>query len=65
MSLKSKLFEMYYEKSYTTETERVACEMYHAISNIVEILIEESKEHIDKKEAIEQIREEIKVINRI
>lgn len=65
MSLKSKLFEMYYEKSYTTDIERVSCEMYHAISNIVEILIEESKEHIDKKEAIEQIREEIKVINRI
>lgn len=65
MNIKSKLIEMYYEKSYTTDMERVACEMYYAISNVVEILIEESKEHIDKKEAIEQIREEMKVINRI
>lgn len=65
MNIKSKLIEMHYEKSYTTDMERVACEMYYAISNVVEILIEESKEHIDKKEAIEQIREEMKVINRI
>lgn len=65
MSLKSKLLEMYYEKSYTTEMERVACEMYNAICNVVEILIEESKFHIDSKEAVEQIREEMKVINRV
>ena len=65
MSLKRKLFDMYEEKSYTTEMERVACEMYNAICNVVEILIEESKFHIDSKEAVEQIREEMKVINRI
>ena len=65
MSLKSKLLEMYYEKSYTTDIERVACEMYNAICNVVEILIEESKFHIDSKEAIEQIREEMNVINKI
>ena len=65
MSLKSKLLEMYYEKSYTAEMERMACEMYYAISNVVEILIEESKFHIDSKEAIEQIREEMNVINKI
>ena len=65
MSLKSKLLEMYYEKSYTTNIERVTCEMYNAISNVVEILIEESKCHIDSKEAVEQIREEMKVVNRI
>ena len=65
MSLKSKLLEMYYEKSYTTDIERVTCEMYYAISNVVEILIEESKFHIDSKEVIEQIREEMNVINKI
>lgn len=65
MSLKRKLFDMYNEKSYTTEMERVACEMYNAICNVVEILIEESKFHIDSKEAVEQIREEMKVINKI
>ena len=65
MSLKSKLLEMYYEKSYTAEMERMACEMYNAIYNVVEILIEESKFHIDSKEAVEQIREEMKVVNRI
>ena len=65
MSLKSKLLEMYYEKSYTTDIERVACEMHNAICNVVEILVEESKFHIDSKEAIEQIREEMNVINRI
>ena len=65
MSLKHKLLDMYEEKSYTTELERVACEMYNAICNVVEILIEESKFHIDSKEAVEQIREEMKVVNRI
>ena len=65
MSLKSKLLEMYYEKSYTTDIERFTCEMYNAICNVVEILIEESKFHIDSKEAVEQIREEMKVVNRI
>ena len=65
MSLKHKLLDMYEEKSYTTEIERVACEMYNAICNVVEILIEESKFHIDSKEAVEQIREEMKVINRV
>lgn len=65
MSLKSKLLEMYYEKSYTTNIERVTCEMYYAICNVVEILMEESKCHIDSKEAVEQIREEMKVVNRI
>lgn len=65
MSLKCKLFDMYNEKSYTTEMERVACEMYYAIYNVVEILVEESKFHIDSKEAIEQIREEMNVINKI
>ena len=56
---------MYNEKSYTTEMERVVCEMYYAIYNVVEILVEESKFHIDSKEAIEQIREEMNVINKI
>ena len=65
MNMKHKLFDMYNEKSYTTEMERVACEMYNAICNVVEILIEESKFHIDSKEAIEQIREEMNVINKI
>ena len=65
MSLKHELLDMYEEKSYTTELERVACEMYNAICNVVEILIEESKFHIDSKEAIEQIRKEMNVINRI
>lgn len=65
MNMKSKLFEMYEEKTYTTEIERMACEMYNAICNVVEILIEESKLHIDSKEAIEQIREEMNVINKI
>ena len=65
MSLKHKLLDMYEEKSYTTEIERVACEMYNAICNVVEILIEESKFHIDSKEAVEQIREEMKVVKRI
>lgn len=63
--MKSKLFEIYEEKTYTTEMERVACEMYNAICNVVEILVEESKCHIDSKEAVEQIREEMKVINRV
>ena len=31
MSLKHKLLDMYEEKSYTTEMERVACEMYQNI----------------------------------
>ena len=65
MSLKHKLLDMYEEKSYTTEMERVDCEMYNAICNVVEILVEESKFHIDSKEAVEQIREEMKVVNRI
>ena len=43
MSLKHKLLDMYEEKLYTTELERVACEMYNAICNVVEILVEESK----------------------
>ena len=65
MNMKSKLFEMYEEKTYTTEIERMACEMYNAICNVVEILIEESKCHINSKEAVEQIREEMNVVNRI
>ena len=65
MSLKSKLIEMHYEKSYTTEMERVACEMYYAICNVVEILVEESKWHIESKDAINKIREEMNVINKI
>ena len=39
MSLKRKLFDMYNEKSYTTDIVRVACEMYNAICNVVEIII--------------------------
>lgn len=65
MSLKSKLIEMHYEKSYTTEMERVACEMYNAICNVVEILVEESKWHIESKAAINKIREEMNVVNKI
>ena len=65
MNMKSKLFEMYEEKTYTTEIERMACEMYNAICNVVEVLIEESKCHINSKEAVEQIREEMNVVNRI
>ena len=65
MSLKRKLFDMYNEKSYTTEMERVACEMYNAICNVVEILVEESKWHIESKDAINKIREEMSVINKI
>ena len=65
MSLKRKLFDMYNEKSYTTEMERVACEMYNAICNVVEILVEESKWHIESKAAINKIREEMNVINKI
>ena len=65
MSLKRKLFDMYNEKSYTTEKERVACEMYNAICNVVEILVEESKWHIESKDAINEIREEMNVVNRI
>ena len=65
MSLKRKLFDMYNEKSYTTEMERVACEMYYAICNVVEILVEESKWHIESKDAINKIREEMNVINKI
>ena len=65
MSLKRKLFDMYNEKSYTTEMERVACEMYNAIYNVVEILVEESKWHIESKDAINKIREEMNVINKI
>ena len=53
MNLKHKLFfDMYEEKSYTTDMERVACEMYNAIFNVVEILVEESKGHIESKDAI-------------
>ena len=65
MSLKRKLFDMYNEKSYTTEIERVASEMYNAICNVVEILVEESKWHIESKDAINKIREEMSVINKI
>lgn len=65
MSLKHKLLDMYNEKSYTTEMERVACEMYNAIYNVVEILVEESKWHIESKDAINEIREEMNVVNRI
>ena len=65
MSLKHKLLDMYEEKSYTTEIERVACEMYNAICNVVEILVEESKGHIEPKDAIDEIRKEMNVINRI
>ena len=65
MSLKRKLFDMYNEKSYTTEIERVACEMYNAIYNVVEILVEESKWHIESEDAISKIREEMNVINKI
>lgn len=65
MSLKRKLFDMYNEKSYTTEIERVACEMYNAIYNVVEILVEESKWHIESEDAINKIREEMNVINKI
>ena len=65
MSLKHKLLDMYEEKSYTTEMERVACEMYNAICNVVEILVEESKWHIESKDAINKIREEMNVVNRI
>ena len=65
MSLKRKLFDMYNEKSYTTEMERVACEMYYAICNVVEILVEESKWHIESKAAINKIREEMNVINKM
>ena len=65
MSLKRKLFDMYNEKSYTTEMERVACEMYNAIYNVVEILVEESKRHIEAEDAINKIREEMNVINKI
>ena len=65
MSLKHKLLDMYEEKLYTTELERVACEMYNAICNVVEILVEESKWHIESKDAINKIREEMTVINKI
>jgi hypothetical protein len=65
MNLQRKLFDMYEEKSYTTEMERAACEMYNAICNVVEILVKESKWDIDEKEAIERIREEMKIINKI
>ena len=65
MSLKHKLFDMYEEKSYTTDMERVSCEMYNAILNVVEILVEESKAHIDSKDVIDEIRKEMNVINRI
>ena len=65
MNMKSKLFEMYEEKTYTTEIERMACEMYNAICNVVEILIEESKWHIESEDAINKIREEMNVINKI
>ena len=65
MSLKHKLFDMYNEKSYTTELERVACEMYNAICNVVEILVEESKYHIESEDAISKIREEMNIINKI
>lgn len=56
---------MYNEKTYKTEIERVACEMFSAIYNVVEVLVEESKGHIDKENALEQIRKEMNVINRI
>ena len=65
MNLKHKLFDMYEEKSYTTDMERVACEMYNAIFNVVEILVEESKGHIESKDAIDEIRKDMNVINRI
>ncbi|MGL5507902.1 MAG: hypothetical protein ACRDB0_08380 [Paraclostridium sp.] len=65
MSLKSVLTDMYFEKTHKTEIERVSCEMFIAICNVVEILVEESKYHIDSEDAINQIREEMNVINRI
>ena len=65
MSLKHKLLDMYEEKSYTTELERVQSEMYNAACNMVEILVEESKWHIESKDAINEIREEMNVVNRI
>ncbi len=65
MSLKHELLDMYEEKSHTTDMERVACEMYNAIFNVVEILVEESKGHIESKDAIDEIRKEMNVINRI
>ena len=46
MSLKHKLLDMYEEKLYTTELERVACD-------------------IESKDAINKIREEMNVINKI
>ena len=39
--------------------------MYNAIFNVVEILVEESKGHIESKDAIDEIRKEMNVINRI
>lgn len=65
MSIRSELLDMYNEKTYKTEIERVACEMFSAIYNVVEVLVEESKGHIDKENALEQIRKEMNVINRI
>lgn len=65
MSIRSELLDMYNEKTYKTEIERVACEMLSAIYSVVEVLIEESKGHIDKENALEQIRKEMNVINRI
>ena len=65
MCLNHEQLDMYEEKSYTTELERVACEMYNAICNVVEILVEESKWHIESKDAINKIREEMSVINKI
>ena len=65
MSLKERLTDMYFEKTYENELEKVSCEMFIAICNVVEILVEESKFHIDKDTAINQIRKEMNVINRI
>lgn len=63
--MKGKLTEMFFEKTYKNEMERVSCEMFMAICNVVEILVEESKCHIDKDEAINMIRKEMNVVNRI
>lgn len=65
MSLKGELLDMYMEKTYTTEMERVSCEMFASIFNVVEILVEQSKGHIDDCDAVEQIKKEMNVINRI
>ena len=38
--MKGKLTEMFFEKTYKNEMERVSCEMFMAICNVVEILVE-------------------------